>query len=46
MTPKTKVGPIVLNVDIAPSLLQLAKVDQPSEPRMDGHFLPLDGDQS
>ncbi len=46
--PKTKISPMVLNVDIAPSLLQLAKVDQPSEPRMDGHsFLPLlDGDQS
>ena len=40
--PKSRVDSMVLNVDIAPSLLELAKVSPPAEPRMDGRsFLPL-----
>jgi N-acetylglucosamine-6-sulfatase len=42
--PGTRVEPMVLNVDIAPSMLALAKVKPPAEPRMDGRsFLPLFG---
>ena len=38
----TTVKPMVQNIDIAPTLLQIAGVQQPSEPKMDGRsFLPL-----
>jgi len=40
--PGSKIEQMVLNVDIAPSLLAIAEVEQPATPRMDGQsFLPL-----
>ena len=40
--PGSKIEQMVLNVDIAPSLLEIAEVQQPAKPRMDGSsFLSL-----